>query len=105
MACLEETLRFPKYLKTIGDNLWKRDTSLLCFLCKDLLSAETLAEISGGFHLLCELEEAKLISDNDVSFIIELMELIRRRDLIRITRSSRGGNCDSSKGPKINPYR
>ena len=74
---------FQKYLKTIHDGLSSTDVSKMCFLCKDLIPSSDLEKVKRGLQLFTHFQRQMLISAHDVSFLLELLEAISRKDLVK----------------------
>ena len=76
-------MAYRKYLKQIHDGLGTEDMKKLRFLCKDLLSVQSLEKVARGLQLFTELEKMTFISKDDVSLLVELLDLICRKDLVK----------------------
>ena len=78
-------IAFRKNLKKIDDGLTSKDVHKLCFLCRDFEDVpwKDLSQFKKGVELFSALEKAELLMGDDVSLLLELLEAIKRRDLIK----------------------
>ena len=101
MACME----YVKFLKKVSDKLTSTDMKRLRFLCRDLLTTQSLEKATGGLQLFRELEKVGQLRSDDVSFILESMTLICRIDIVNITKATWSEPSYTSRDIKINQYR
>ncbi|XP_072046785.1 uncharacterized protein [Amphiura filiformis] len=99
-------IAFRRYQKTISDKLMAKDIKMLRFLCKDILTVQSLEKVKRGLNLFTELEKMMLLTMEDVSLIVELMELIKRKDMARYAKESwDAAAIGTNNQQKISDYR
>ena len=72
-----------KALKRIDEELGQKDITFIKFLCKDIIPQATIEVISRGIDVINELTARKMITDNNVWFLAELLLRIGRLDLVK----------------------
>ncbi|XP_072129290.1 FAS-associated death domain protein isoform X1 [Mobula birostris] len=87
-----EGMRFKVLLSDISQNLTGENLETLKFLCKDDIGKRRLETLVSGIQLFQVLEELSLLSQEDTSFLGQLLKSIKRPDLEKkLSDYQRGG--------------
>ncbi|XP_072181236.1 uncharacterized protein [Diadema setosum] len=85
------SLQYRGMLKEIDNGLGVRDMDKLRYLCQDLgVAPRKLETITRGIHLFAELEKLALLTPDDISLLVSLMQAINRFDLMKKLKSWSG---------------
>lgn len=90
-----DSLRYRGLLKEIDNGIGERDMDKLKYLCLDLgVPLRTFEGMKRGIHLFVELEKLALITPDDISLLVALMQAVNRFDLAKKLKawSSRDGS-------------
>ena len=98
------SLKYRSMLKEIDNGLGERDMDKLKYLCQDLgVSPRNMESVKRGIHLFTELEKLALITPDDISLLVALMQTINRFDLAKKLKSWSSKN--SMLADKLSAYR
>ncbi|XP_790413.4 uncharacterized protein LOC585496 isoform X1 [Strongylocentrotus purpuratus] len=89
------SLKYRTLLKEIDNGLGVRDMEKLKYLCQDLgVAPRKFETMTRGIYLFTELEKLALITADDISMLVVLMQAINRYDLVKKLKSwsSKEGN-------------
>ncbi len=82
-VCDDPRFGYRHLLVALDNGLGSEECRKLCFLAVDLgMSKSQTERVKQAIDIFDELESRMLISANDVSLLMEMMNLIHRRDLM-----------------------
>uniref|UniRef100_G3PH89 Caspase-8 n=1 Tax=Gasterosteus aculeatus aculeatus TaxID=481459 RepID=G3PH89_GASAC len=90
-------------LSRIDEDLESSEVASLCFLCRDVLARKRLEGINNARDLFLRLEENGLLENN--SFLFELLQTIRRTDLLNLLESDSSPPEEADANPILSDYR
>ncbi|KAM8850518.1 caspase-8 isoform 1-T3 [Spinachia spinachia] len=90
-------------LSRIDEDLESSEVASLCFLCRDVVKRKRLEGISNAKDLFLRLEENGLLENN--MFLFELLQTIRRTDLLSLLESDSRPPEEADANPILSEYR
>nr|XP_054751195.1 uncharacterized protein LOC129256981 [Lytechinus pictus] len=78
------SIKYRTLLKEIDNGLGARDMEKLKYLCQDLgVAPRNFENMNRGIYLFTELEKLALVTADDISLLVLLMQAISRYDLVK----------------------
>ncbi|XP_041474156.1 uncharacterized protein LOC121422962 isoform X2 [Lytechinus variegatus] len=82
------SIKYRTLLKEIDNGLGARDMEKLKYLCQDLgVAPRKFENMNRGIYLFTELEKLALVTADDISLLVLLMQAINRYDLVKKLKS------------------
>ncbi|XP_063951675.1 uncharacterized protein LOC129256981 isoform X2 [Lytechinus pictus] len=82
------SIKYRTLLKEIDNGLGARDMEKLKYLCQDLgVAPRKFENMNRGIYLFTELEKLALVTADDISLLVLLMQAISRYDLVKKLKS------------------
>ena len=78
----EQNLTLHEMFRVVGDQLMPRDVRVLKFLNTMFLSEDSRSKIHDGFTFLLALEKIGRVDSSNFKYIIYVLRIITRQDLI-----------------------
>ncbi|KAM3918736.1 FAS-associated death domain protein [Leptodactylus fuscus] len=90
---MESAMELHILLLKISDSLSQKELEDMKFLCQGPIVRKKMESITSPIHLFRQLQELVLISEDDLSFLVKLLNNIKRYDLAQEVENFQGATA------------